>query len=138
MTHTAPGINRKKTMKELMLLMSIGLSFAALAGDIPTRGHISVTNSAAYTATVDSFDNGQLARVRIHNCTPTNAVLTVKHVYTLGSTTVTGTVTTVTGNLSGYGSGTLTYEYDLPSDYYLFQFSSATTGTVEYVRLIPK
>ncbi|MDA3925189.1 MAG: hypothetical protein PF904_10885 [Kiritimatiellae bacterium] len=126
-------------MKKLTLIMIMGIAaFAVIASDIPTRGYIDVTNSAAYAAQVDSFDNGQLARVRIHNCTPTNAVLTVTHVYTLGSSTVTGTVTTVTGNLSGYGTATISAEYDQPRDYYYFKFASATTGTVEIVRLIPK
>ncbi len=126
-------------MKRITLLMSIALvAVAAFASDIPSRGYIAVTTSGVYTKTVDSFENGQLAKVRIHNCIPTNAVLTVKHVYTLGTTVVTNTAGTVTGNLSGNGSAAITTNYDIPADRYLFQFSGATTGLVEYIRLIPK
>lgn len=107
-----------------------------MAGQLPTRGYISVTNAAVYPVTVGSYQNGELVTVKIWNCIPTNAVLTVSQVYKLGSTTVTSVVTTVTGNLSGNGSADLSAKYLIPSDLLLFKFSGATTGIVEHIRRV--
>lgn len=128
-------------LRYIMLLMLIAalmvwISPPAVAGQIPTRGHISKTDASVTAVKVEAFQNCTLEQVNIWNCKPTNAVMNVKHVYTLGTTTVTNTLTSITGNTSGKGSATYTNVYLLPSDYLLFYFSSAATGLVDYVRLV--
>jgi hypothetical protein len=120
----------------IALIMVTAMTPPVRADQLPTRDSLTITTSAATAVTVGTWKNGTFDTVNIWDCTPTNAVLTVSQVYTAGELTVTGTLATVTGNLSGNGSATVTAGYLLPGDVLLFQFASASTGTVSYVRRV--
>ena len=118
------------------LIMATAMAPPLQAEQIPTRGYLSISDASVNTVPVGDYQNGDLVKVNLWNCTPTNAIMNVKHVYTLGTTTVTNTIAAITGNLSGNGSATLTNVYLLPGDYLLFFFSSSSTGIVDYVRRV--
>lgn len=109
----------------------------AFAQQTPKREYTAITNAATYVQTVPSLESGSLSAVNVWRCNPTNATLTVKQVYTLGAITVTSTVATVSGDLSGNGSAAVTNAWLKPDDRILYQFGSATTGTVSTVRQVP-
>ena len=107
------------------------------AEQIPTRSYLSKTDATVSAVQLADYQNGTLEQVHIWNCDPTNAVLNVKHVYTLGTTIVTNSLTTITASgVLGNGSANYTNVYLLPADYLLFYFSSSSTGIVDYVRRV--
>jgi len=105
------------------------------AEQIPTRSYLSKTDATVSAVQLADYQNGTLEQVHIWNCTPTNAVLNVKHVYTLGTATVTNSLATITAT-SGSGSSNFTNVYLMPRDYLLFYFNSSSTGIVDYVRRV--
>ena len=121
----------------VIILMITLFCFALMplkANDIPTRRTLSITSAAATAVQIGDWQNGQLAKLKVYNVTPTNAVLTVSQIYTLGDVPVTNTIATV----AGASTTDCTAEFLLPGDYLSFQFNAATTGIVEYILLVPK
>lgn len=117
----------------IALLLIAALSI--YAQQIPTRNYLTFSTADAQLVPVADYQNSTLEQVRLWNTTPTNAVLNVKHVYTLGTATVTNTVAAITAS-GGRGSANITNVYLMPRDYLLFYFSSSTTGIVDYVRRV--
>lgn len=120
----------------LLMLLTVLITAPPLkAQQIPTRSYLSFTSADIQRVPVADFQNGTLEQVHLWNCTPANAVLNIKHVYTLGTVTVTNTLAAITAS-AGKGSTTLTNVYLMPRDHLLFYFSSSATGIVDYVRRV--
>lgn len=129
---------RKMIMAALVAATIVGaVPQVASAQQLPKRDAFSISNAAAYTETVPALENGTLDVVKIWNCNPTNATLTVKQVYRAAGFQVTNTLATITGAIgTGNGSATISNAYVIPGDLLLYQFSAAATGTVDRVRRI--
>ncbi len=130
----------RKMILAALVVASVGLVAPpkADAQQIPTRDSMSISNATAKAFQIPALQNGTVDVVSIWGCNPTNATLTVKHVYSTGGITVTGTLGTVTGALgTGNGSATISNAYVIPGDWLLYQFSAAATGTVSTVRRVP-
>ena len=129
----------RKMIMVALVAVTVGLVAPpkADAQQIPHREYASISNASAYVAPVPALQNGTLNAVRIWRCNPTNATFTVLHTYKVGALTVTNTLGTVSGDLSGNGSLALTNAYVIPGDWLLYKPSAASTGTVEIVRGIP-
>lgn len=129
----------RRLVMAALVAVTVGLCAPpqADAQQIPKREYASISNATAYVATVPALQNGTLNAVRLWRCVPTNATLTVSHTYKVGALTVTNTLGTVSGDLSGNGSVAFTNAYVVPGDWLLYKFSAPSTGTVEIVRGIP-
>lgn len=129
----------KRLIMAALVAATVGLCVPqhADAQQIPTREYAAISNASPYVAVVPALQNGTLDTVRIWRCNPTNATLTVSQTYRVGTLTVTNVIGSVSGNLSGNGTLAPTNAYVIPGDWLLYQFSAASTGTVETVRRIP-
>lgn len=122
-------------MHKLITALLLIVALSIYAQQIPTRDYLAFKSAKAQLVPLTDYQNGTLEQVSLWNTTPANAVLNVKHVYTLGTATVTNTVAAITAS-GGKGSANITNVYLMPRDYLLFYFSSSSTGIVDYVRRV--
>lgn len=130
-------------MKRIMFLCAAVISLAALCAtalDLPVREPVGITNTSPATLTLPAFGgNGQLVAFQVAD-DQSNNTCTVRHILPVSATrAVTNTVVTLTYTTArGAVTNIASPPYVIAGDKLTATFTTASTGTVFFVRTLAK